>query len=321
MKADTLVDVLGAAFRAAIDGTDDRRGHDARRARGRSADPGRAARGLPARRLAAAPQHGHDRRQPPAGDALLVLAAEVPVLPPRRRPLPREGGPAPRARVLRQRALRVRASRPIRRPRCSRSARRLRTDRRELGLAELYRLPTDDDRATTTLEPGELILELDVPEADVEHLPEGDGPQALGVRARRRRRGAHRRRDADRARGRGADPVAARVAGGARGRDAAARHGVQGRDRARARAARARTLSRLPRSPHAAENAPPPARGDGFGHRRRPGRERGCEQAARRLLPAASPLPFDTPPNPCPVPRDLRDEFRAAATDTDLPLR
>ena len=43
---------------------------------------------------------------------------------------------------------------------------RVRTDRRELGLAELYRLPTDDDRATTTLEPGELILELDVSEVD-----------------------------------------------------------------------------------------------------------------------------------------------------------
>ena len=43
---------------------------------------------------------------------------------------------------------------------------RIRTDRRELDLAELYRLPTDDDRATTTLEPGELILELDVPEAE-----------------------------------------------------------------------------------------------------------------------------------------------------------
>ena len=38
------------------------------------------------------------------------------------------------------------------------------------------------------------------------------------------------------------------------------------------------------------------------------------------FLPAAAPLPFDTPPNPCPVPRELRDEFRAAATDTDLPL-
>ncbi len=43
----------------------------------------------------------------------------------------------------------------------------LRTDRRELPLAELYRLPTEDDRNVTALEPGELILELDVrrPEA------------------------------------------------------------------------------------------------------------------------------------------------------------
>ena len=40
---------------------------------------------------------------------------------------------------------------------------RLRTDRRELGLAELYRLPTEDDRELTTLAPGELILELEVP--------------------------------------------------------------------------------------------------------------------------------------------------------------
>ena len=37
-------------------------------------------------------------------------------------------------------------------------------------------------------------------------------------------------------------------------------------------------------------------------------------------LPAPAPLPIDTPPNPCPVPRDLRDEFRAAASDTELPL-
>jgi xanthine dehydrogenase YagS FAD-binding subunit len=43
---------------------------------------------------------------------------------------------------------------------------RLRTDRRELALAELYRLPTEDDRSTTTLEPGELILELDVPQPE-----------------------------------------------------------------------------------------------------------------------------------------------------------
>ena len=40
----------------------------------------------------------------------------------------------------------------------------------------------------------------------------------------------------------------------------------------------------------------------------------------RVVLPAPAPLPLDTPPNPCPVPRALRDEFRAAASDTALPL-
>lgn len=39
----------------------------------------------------------------------------------------------------------------------------VRTDRRELPIAELYRLPTGDDRRMTGLEPGELILELEVP--------------------------------------------------------------------------------------------------------------------------------------------------------------
>jgi len=39
----------------------------------------------------------------------------------------------------------------------------VRTSRRELPVAELYRLPTDDDRSTTTLAPDELILDLDVP--------------------------------------------------------------------------------------------------------------------------------------------------------------
>jgi xanthine dehydrogenase YagS FAD-binding subunit len=42
----------------------------------------------------------------------------------------------------------------------------LRTNRRELPVADLYRLPTEDDRRTTTLEPGELILELKVPEPE-----------------------------------------------------------------------------------------------------------------------------------------------------------
>jgi xanthine dehydrogenase YagS FAD-binding subunit len=38
---------------------------------------------------------------------------------------------------------------------------RIRTDRREFPLAILYRLPTQDDRRVTTLEDGELILELE----------------------------------------------------------------------------------------------------------------------------------------------------------------
>ena len=41
------------------------------------------------------------------------------------------------------------------------------TDRRELALADLYRLPSDDNRSLTTLQSGELILELrfQIPEA------------------------------------------------------------------------------------------------------------------------------------------------------------
>jgi xanthine dehydrogenase YagS FAD-binding subunit len=39
----------------------------------------------------------------------------------------------------------------------------LRTDRREFPVVALYRLPTADDRETTTLARGELILELEVP--------------------------------------------------------------------------------------------------------------------------------------------------------------
>jgi xanthine dehydrogenase YagS FAD-binding subunit len=42
----------------------------------------------------------------------------------------------------------------------------VRTTRGKFALAELYRLPTDDDRNVTTLAPDELILELDVPMPD-----------------------------------------------------------------------------------------------------------------------------------------------------------
>jgi xanthine dehydrogenase YagS FAD-binding subunit len=40
---------------------------------------------------------------------------------------------------------------------------RVRTTQRELSVAELFRVPDEADRDVTTLEPGELILELEVP--------------------------------------------------------------------------------------------------------------------------------------------------------------
>jgi xanthine dehydrogenase YagS FAD-binding subunit len=43
---------------------------------------------------------------------------------------------------------------------------RLRTNRRELAVEELYRLPDETDRSTTTLESGELLLEVELPPVD-----------------------------------------------------------------------------------------------------------------------------------------------------------
>jgi xanthine dehydrogenase YagS FAD-binding subunit len=42
----------------------------------------------------------------------------------------------------------------------------MRTTRRELPVADLYRLPTEENRSLTTLEPGEVILELEVPQPE-----------------------------------------------------------------------------------------------------------------------------------------------------------
>jgi xanthine dehydrogenase YagS FAD-binding subunit len=42
----------------------------------------------------------------------------------------------------------------------------VRTTKRALPVADLYRLPANDDRSTTTLAADELILELDVPTSD-----------------------------------------------------------------------------------------------------------------------------------------------------------
>ncbi len=42
----------------------------------------------------------------------------------------------------------------------------IRTNRREFPIAELYRLPTEEDRRTTTLEPGELLLSVELADCD-----------------------------------------------------------------------------------------------------------------------------------------------------------
>ncbi len=122
-----------------------------------------------------------------------------------------KAGPASRARVLRQRALRLGASvRP-----CGGSARARRddpnrpasaSDRRAVPAADRRRPLDDDARA------GRIDSRARGARGGFERLPEGDGPEALGVRARRRRRRTRRRADADRPLGCGADPVAARVA-------------------------------------------------------------------------------------------------------------
>ena len=111
---------------------------------------------------------------------------------------------------------------------------RLRTDRRELGIAELYRLPSEDDRSTTTLAPDELILELELPEVEAStYLKAMDRRRwafaLVGVAAARSaaRRGS--RSPAPR-RCRGSWPRRTSSTGRRR-----SGHGVQGRDRPRAR--------------------------------------------------------------------------------------
>jgi xanthine dehydrogenase YagS FAD-binding subunit len=44
---------------------------------------------------------------------------------------------------------------------------RLRTNRRELAVEDLYRLPDDGNRSTTTIEDGELLLEVELPAVEV----------------------------------------------------------------------------------------------------------------------------------------------------------
>ena len=240
VEADTLVDVRGVVPRG-VQGDDDRRGHDTGRARGRSRDPGCAARGLHAGVLAAAPLDGDDRRQPAAGDALLVLAARTTraSCTAARRCHAREGAHREHAIFGNERCASAHPSDPA--AALLALGATIRTDRRELPVADLYRLPTEDDRDVTALEPGELILELEVPQPEastyLKAMERNRFSFALvGVAAARTRR-----RDAPGARRRGADPVAARLAGRARPRHAAPGHRVQGRPRAAARPPGARS--------------------------------------------------------------------------------
>ena len=92
--------------------------------------------------------------------------------------------------------------------------------------------------ATTTLaKETELILELDVPRPDAVVVPQGDGPPALVVCARRRRGGPLRGGDAHRPGRRRAHPVADRRGRGAGLGEPAAADGVEGAARPRARPA------------------------------------------------------------------------------------
>ena len=199
----------------------------------------RAPRGVPARRLAAAPQHELDRRQPAAVDALLVLAAQVPVQAARRRPLPRAGGGASRARDLRERLLCVRA--PFRRRRRAPRARRA-TAHDEARAASRRAVPAPDegDRSLTALEPGELILELELPAVEA----------STYLKAMDRKRWAFPQVGVAAARTGGETRLA--LAGvapipwlldGLRRRDAAAPHRLEGRRRAGARRARAAAVA------------------------------------------------------------------------------
>ena len=210
LEAERLVDVRGVVPRGVQDGTDRCR-HDARRARGRARDPGRAPRGVPARGLAAAAQHGLARRQPAPGDALLVLAARLPMPPPRRRPLPRPRGRAPRARDLRERLLRVGAS--VRRRRGARRARRAAAHR--AGASSRSRSCTGSPTRATGAD------DARGRRADPRDRAPGGRKRASTSRrwtasAGRSRRSASRshgmwRLDADRARRRRTDPVASGV--------------------------------------------------------------------------------------------------------------
>src|SRR5262245_40608892 len=195
---------------------------------------------MPARGVAAASEYGLPRRQPPPGNALLVLATRLPVPPSRRRPLPRSRRRTPRARDLRERVLRLGPS--VGRRGGTRRARRTPAHEPTRARRRGALPPTGRGRPQNDAARERGAAPRDRAAAGRgECLREGDGPEAVVVPAGGRRRSTSRRRlDTDRARRCRADSVADRADRGSRRRDAAAPYRVEGAARASARAPRAR---------------------------------------------------------------------------------
>ena len=149
LQAETLVDIRGVVPRG-IHGGSIGAGATLAELECDPEIPARAARGLPARREPAASERRLARRQPPAVDPLLVLAAQLALPAARRRRVLRARGRAPRARDLRERLLRVGASVRCRGGAARARARRCERTAASSPVADLYRVPdrgrpADDD--------------------------------------------------------------------------------------------------------------------------------------------------------------------------------
>ena len=165
LQTDTLVDVRGVVPRG-ISAHTIGAGSDAGRARGEPGDPGGPPRGVPARRQPADPQRRLARRQPPAGDPLLVLAARLPVPLARWQRVPRARGRASRACGARERLLRLGPS-----VGCGGGAARTRRDASSRPPGASGSASSTACRPRTTggrrrSQPGELILEIELPPRD-----------------------------------------------------------------------------------------------------------------------------------------------------------
>ena len=165
-----------------------RGGNDPRRARSRSAGAASTTGGLRLGGLAPVEVDGDDRRQPAAGDPLLVLAAPVP------RAISTAGtGASPRGRA--PRACNVRNGRA--RPRIPRDpaaallalGARLHTNRRELPIARSLPAAHGGGPLADHAGAGRAHPRADCPGLRRERVSQGDGPADVGVCARGRRGG------------------------------------------------------------------------------------------------------------------------------------